>query len=437
MWAVITTLCIILVIFIYYKYRTRHVPESFVESGANSELYVVYAIDGKDIPLDAIATIASVYGSQFATREIAGNEALLGIMGNTIYPHWTRMGALFASNTVVSLAKIVSEGVSGSASGSGSGSGSASGSASGSQLSTPATVVTEALKAGSVAVPAILLYGPKPPYESSDKVIGGRTYRPDFYNTVRNVWSKYELAQYKCRPIPTFTGGVGLTYGSYANNAVSVLETPGSGNTVNVKITGTADKNRAYPGCNPTCDACEKTRDPFYPARSIPDKNKYNAWKHQPVAVTDDPRVLQEQITIGTTPDPAKISSAIRLVNACREAGGLVVLSAEARTSLNKCPRDSWCCSPDMEIPIMLPLAVDDPEVNTLGATCEPAEEQCDLAPRPAPVDADAYRLSKTGRRSRVANSVKQQFCKSKSASVRTLLQQQKSNKLLGRMGSV
>jgi hypothetical protein len=129
----------------------------------------------------------------------------------------------------------------------------------------------------------------------------------------------------------------------------------------------------------------------------------------------------------------AKRSMAIRLVNACRGAGGVVVLNSTERKSYDGCPEGSWCCAPDNDISINLPLSSLDPAADTLGKTCEPATEECDSSLGPAPLNTDAYSLSNRRRGSAVSQAVKGQFCKPKSGSVRTTAQERKSIKLLRR----
>lgn len=396
------------------------------------ELYLVYPItDGDTITIDATYTeptkIATAFKSTVATIGQAHEASIKGIMQNAIYPHWTVMGAL-SRDELFTTARIVSETETTEPS-------SSSALPQPSVNMPPAKLELQMSATASAAttqtVPGLLLYGPKPSYDKRDVIVGGRKYRAEFYNTVRNVWSKYEIAQYKCKDISKAIRTKVLPYGVFADQYVAEME-----KQVNIKITATDNNNRAYPGCNPECNACEKTLEPYYPLRQLPDKSKYDTWKHQPVDLEDDPRVLNEQMLIGQRPDPAKLSSAIRLINACKAAGGLPALTTQDSINFNGCPTESWCCSPNTDIPILLPLSERDPASKTVGKTCEPAEEECDLAPRPAPVDAEAYLLSKDGQRSRITNAVKKQFCKSKSTSIRTFAQQQKSRKLLGRIGS-
>lgn len=409
---------------------------------SNYEVYVVYPDDGQPISINynytTPAAVAAAYKSTVATVAQARTEILRGIMNNTIYPHWTIKGVL-SRDEYISLAYFESETVA-----SGLGSSSSSGSGSGSSKSAPMLrlerVTPSASSASAVfnentklTVPAIVLYGPKPAYDKREMTIDGRKYIAEFYNTVRNVWSKYDTAMYKCRDPPFIAVTNSMTYGEYARQYVHTLDTAVSGNETSIKITGAANRNIAYPGCGAGCNACEKTDKPYYPARPTLEINKYKKWKDQPVTLQnkgDTKDVLEEQMIL---PSEAKRSMAIRLVNACRDAGGIVVLNSRERKSYEGCPDGSWCCSPDNDIPIMLPLSSLDPEAETLGKTCEPAGEECDSSLSPAPLNTDAYSLSNRRRGTAVSQAVKDQFCKPKQGSVRTTAQERKSIKLLRR----
>jgi hypothetical protein len=434
MWAIISALVIILVVLLYYNYNTH--ADGF--ASGNEEVYLVYAADGKPIEVDMYYTeprlIADAFGSSVATLAQVRAECAAGINDNSIFPLWDISGIVLEREQQVALPVYAA-----SASGS-MAAPMGSSSSSGSRVATqkPPTVQTTPIPTLPGLVRGVLLYGPKPPYENREINIAQRIYRVEFYNTVRNVWSKYEIAHYKCKPLDSLASPLNTTYGEYARTIVSALEVPNSSNQVSVQITNGDDRNRAYPGCDPGCNVCEKTTAPFYPARQKIEKNKHERWKHQPVDVPSnfDPRILNEATPTRGGPDSSKVSAAIRLVNACRVAGGLPSLTATDKQEFTGCPATSWCCAPDTDISILLPLAQDDPAVEIVGKTCEPVEEAvCDVAPRPALPDANAYRLSKEGRRTRISDVAKRQFCKSKSASIRTLAQRHKSEKLLGRLG--
>jgi hypothetical protein len=419
---------------------------------SNYEVYVVYPNDKVAIEFDykytAPSAIATAYNSTIATVAQARQEILGGIMKNTIYPHWTIKG-MMARDMYISTAYIESETVlSGLGSSSSSGPGSMPGSASDSFIAnttrTPKLRLEKITQSDSSAptvfneqskltAPAVLLYGPKPAYDKREMTIGGRKYTAEFYNTVRNVWSKYDTAVYKCRDVPFIAVTNSMTYGEYARQYVHTLDTAVSGNETTVKITGAANANREYPGCNAACNACEKTEKPYYPVRPALEINKYKKWKNQPVKLPtkgDTTDVLEEQMyAVSET----KRSMAIRLVDACRSAGGIVVLNSTERKSYDGCSQGSWCCAPDNDISINLPLSSLDPAADTLGKTCEPAAEQCDSSLGPAPLNTDAYSLSNRRRGSAVSQAVKGQFCKPKSGSVRTTVQERKSIKLLRR----
>jgi hypothetical protein len=419
---------------------------------SNYEVYLVYPIDGNHITIDFNYTephaIANAYKSTVATTGQARAEMSSGIMGNSIYPHWTIRGVLSRDN-YISTARIVSENaVSGSGSASGTSSSSSSGS--GSTQNTPKAklelekVTLSASSApaefgtnSTLTAPAVLLYGPKPAYEARDVKVGDRTFRAEFYNTVRNVWSKYEIAAYKGKTPPFIAETRSMTYGEYGRQYVNILEVYGDGSndTTPIKITGAENANRTYPGCSATANACEKTEIPFYPKRPAPELNKYKLWKAQEITTKDNPDILEEQMySSGINISEAKRSAAIRMANACRGAGGVVVLSSSERKSYEGCPEGSWCCSPDTDVPLMLPLSARDPAAATVGKTCEPAEEECDSSLGPAPMDTDAYSLSNRRRGGFISREVKDQFCKPKSGSVRTTVQERKSSKLLRRL---
>ena len=419
---------------------------------SNYEVYAVYPNDKGTIEIDYKYTtpgaIATAYNSTIATVAQARQEILGGIMNNTIYPHWTIKG-MMARDMYISTAYIESETVlSGLGSSSSSGPGSMPGSASDSSIvkttRTPKLRLEKITQSASSApvvfgtnskltAPAVLLYGPKPTFEKRDVKVGDRTFRAEFYNTVRNVWSKYDTAVYKCRDAPFIAVTNSMTYGEYARQYVHTLDTAVSGNETTVKITGAANANREYPGCDAVCNACEKTEKPYYPARPALEINKYKKWKDQSVKLTtkgDTTDVLEEQMyALSET----KRSMAIRLVDACRSAGGVVVLNSTERKSYDGCSQGSWCCAPDNDISINLPLSSLDPAVDTLGKTCEPVAEQCDSSLGPAPLNTDAYSLSNRRRGSAVSQAVKGQFCKPKSGSMRTTAQERKSIKLLRR----
>ncbi len=419
---------------------------NYKQKPSNYEVYLVYPIDGNPITINFSYTepyaIANAYNSTVAIIGQARAEILGGIMGNTIYPHWTIRGVL-SRDSYISMARIVSENVV-------SGSGSSSSSGSGSTGNTPkaklelekvtqsaSSVPTAFTNTTTLTVPGVLLYGPKPAYEARDIKVGDRTFRAEFYNTVRNVWSKYEIAAYKEKTPPFIAETRSMTYGEYGRQYVNILEVYGDGSadTTPIKITGAENGNRVYPGCPATANACEKTEIPFYPKRPAPELNKYKLWKAQDVPTKDNPDILEEQMySSGITISEAKRSAAVRMANACREAGGVVVLSSSERKSYEGCPEGSWCCSPDTDVPIMLPLSSRDPAAATVGKTCEPAEEECDNSLGPAPMDTDAYSLSNRRRGGFISREVKNQFCKPKSGSVRTTVQERKSSKLLRRL---
>ncbi len=439
MWAIISALVIILVVLLYYNYNTH--ADGFASSG-NQEVYLVYVTDGQPIEVDKFYTqpriIADAFGASIATLAQVQAACAAGINDNSIFPLWDISGVVFEQ--LVAL-PVYAASASGSTSSSAAriGSSSSSGSSPQTMNSQAPTLQTTPILTLPGLVRGVLLYGVKPAYDRRDININQRIYRAEFYNTGRNVWSKYEIVYYKCKQLDGLASPLNTTYGEYARTIVSALEVPNSANEVSVQITSGADRNRAYPGCDAGCDVCEKTTAPFYPARQKIEKNKHERWKEQIVDVPKniDARVLNEATPVRGNIDSSKVSSALRLINACRVAGGLPSLSAEDKQAFSGCPATSWCCTPDKDISLLLPLAKDDPAAEIVGKTCEPVEEAvCDVAPRPALPDANAYRLSKGGQRSRISEAAKRQFCKSKSASIRTLAQQHKSEKLLGRLGN-
>lgn len=439
MWAILGTLSIIIVILLYYNYSTRN--EYFVGAiTPQSEVYIVRPDEGY-IEVDASYTapqaVARSFGATIATLAQVQDAFTSGIVNNTIYPMWDVSGIVAYSGSAVQVVLPVRPA---SASGSASISVVGSSSSSGSGVAGPTLLLTSIplpTVATPLTVPGVLLYGPKPPYEQRTVGISGRNYTADFYNYGRNVWSRVnDVVQYKCKNISGLTTTVNKTYGDYANILVSILQTPGVGSkTVPIQITGGVNKNRTYPGCDPTCDVCEKTKDPYYNERPSINKNAYESWKGVVIKLDIDDRVLNDQIPPSGKTDPSKLTSSLRLIDACRTAGGIPSLSVEDKAQYKGCPAASWCCAPDTDIPIVLPLAQDDPAASSVGKTCEPTEEaECDDAPRPASNDTDAYRLSKDGQRSRITSALKLQYCKSKSASIRTLAQERKSEKLLKRL---
>ncbi len=421
-----------------------YVPDWWFQASppTKHEIFAVYGKVGEiEVQGDLPAQIAAAYKSKLPTIEQVVSSVRTGIMSGTIYPHWTIMGTTGAEGPQGSVRFMrPSSEPEGPPSGPGSSSSSgpaAAATAATAAIQTPKAVLKYELKplASTPTAPALLLYGPKPTYENREVTIGGRTFTAEFYNTVRNVWSKYDMAVYTCTPSPSINQTSSMTYGEYARKYVSALEVAGNGSspTTPVKITGAYAENRAYPGCPSTCNACETSQTP-YPVRPPPNLNSYKQWKDQPVvspSKADTPDVLKEGMGVTGTSEP-KRSMAIRLVNACRDAGGVVVLSANERKAYDGCPADSWCCSPDTDVRIDLPLAADDPAAATLNKTCEPVEEPCDSELGPAPINTDAYSLTNR-RRKAVSQAVKDQFCKPKSASVRTTVQERKSMKLLRR----
>lgn len=398
---------------------------------SNTEVFVVYDVSGGLVKIDDNFTLPMAIANAFNCK--IPNIAILrdmirtttpstGSLSEKVYPHWDISGCSSNDDPLRVITPLSEQAQMPTSS------------SSATQFTPKLNIVSYPRATPDLAVKGVLLHGPKPSFDKRDVTVDGRTFRAEYYNTIRNVWSKYDAVQYKCKT-PSITITTGMTYGSYAKSFVSILETPGSSKKVTTKITGTVDGNRAYPGCPSSCNACERTSEPYYDARPALDINKYDNWKDQHVeSGKDDPRVLYDQIPLSGSINAEKTSTAIRLVNACREAGGLVVLNINETNQLKGCPTDSWCCSPNKDISIALPLSQRDPMAATLGKTCEPAEEECDTAPSPAPFENDAYRLSKDGRRSRISKDVKSQFCKSKSASIRTLAQEQRSTKLLRRL---
>jgi hypothetical protein len=398
----------------------------------NYEIFVVYDVTGKAVEIDDDFTLPNAIADAFKCKipNITAIREMIQAspsVPDKVYPHWDISGCSTNDDPLRVICPISEQTQTAPI-------GSSSSSYSGGALpTTPKLSITSYPRTPPLTVPGVLLYGPKPSYDARDIVVGGRKFRAEFYNTVRNVWSKYDPVKYKCKSI-NIPIQSGMLYGTYAKIFVSNLETPGSLKKVTTKITGGANENRAYPGCAATCNACERTEEPYYDARPILDINKHDKWKNQPVELNkDDPRVFYDQIPVSGQPNPEKISAAIRLVNACREAGGHIVLNANEINELKGCPAESWCCSPDKDLSIALPLSERDPMAATVNKTCEPVEEECDPAPSPAPLDADAYRLSKDGQRSRISKDVKDQYCKAKKSSIRTLAQERKSNKLLER----
>lgn len=439
MWAILGTLCIIIVILLYYNYSTR--SEQFVGS-TELEVYLVRPEDGP-IEVDASYTVpqavARAFSATLATLEQVQNAFATGIVDNTIYPMWDASGIVAYNGSVVQVVLPVRPGsASGSTSSSSMGSSSSSGSGSGTTGPTLFLTTTPLPTTTPLIVQGVLLYGPKPSYERRTVGISGRNYNADFYNYERNVWSRVnDVVQYKCKDIGRLTSPTNKTYGEYASALVAILENPGMGQTVSVQITGGVGGNRTYPGCDPTCNVCEKTKSPYYPARPSINTNEHTLWKGQSINLDIDARVLNDRIPPSGKTDPSKLTSSLRLIDACKAAGGIPSLSIEDKGQYTGCPATSWCCAPDTDIPIVLPLAEDDPASDTVGKTCDETEEaECDAAPRPAPNDTDAYRLSKGGQRSRITAAAKRQFCKAKSASIRTLAQERKSEKLLKRLAN-